>query len=51
MAPPFTSIGGRLALVRGERSLPEVSLRDGRIAVKMGLAAQVSAAEGRVVTL
>jgi len=42
---------GFLELVRGERSVPEVSLRDGRIAVEMGLAAQVSAAEGRVVTL
>ena len=42
---------GFLELVRGKRRAPEVSLRDGRIAVEMGLAAQLSAAEGRIVTL
>lgn len=40
-----------LDLVRGTRTSPEVSLRDGRLAVEMGLAAQISAAEGRVVTM
>ena len=42
---------GFLELVRGDRQTPAVSLRDGRIAVEMGLAAQQSAAEGRVITL
>jgi predicted dehydrogenase len=42
---------GFLELVRGQRSAPDVSLFDGRRAVEMGLAAQLSAAEGRVVTL
>ncbi|WP_293577155.1 Gfo/Idh/MocA family oxidoreductase [Phaeobacter sp.] len=40
---------GFLELVRGERDKPDVSLRDGRMAVLMGLAAQLSIAEHRVV--
>ncbi len=40
-----------LALVRGERAAPEVSLADGWAAVAMGLAAQESAATGRVVEI
>lgn len=40
-----------LELVRGERSAPEVSLDDGRMAVLMGQAAQLSIAEHRAVTL
>ncbi|WP_138469594.1 Gfo/Idh/MocA family protein [Poseidonocella sp. HB161398] len=40
-----------LELVRGSRSTPEVSLQDGRMAVLMGLAAQISIAEKRVVEL
>ena len=39
------------ALLRGAASAPEVSLRDGWAAVRMGMAAQLSAAEGRAVTL
>lgn len=42
---------GFLALVRGERSRPDVSLEDGRKAVAMGMAAQQSAATGMVVKL
>jgi predicted dehydrogenase len=41
---------GFLALVRGERSLPDVSLDDGWRAVAMGLAAQKSALTGQAVT-
>ena len=37
------------ALIRGEKAAPDVSLIDGLRAVEMGMAAQVSAAEGRVV--
>ena len=40
-----------LALVRGERAVPDVSLEDGRRAVLMGQAAQESAATGRAVDL
>jgi len=40
-----------LALVRGEKSVPEVSLEDGRKAVAMGLAAQHSARTGQAVAL
>lgn len=40
---------GFLRVVRGQWALPAVSLRAGRRAVEMGLAAQISAAEGRVV--
>ncbi|MBU2936432.1 MULTISPECIES: Gfo/Idh/MocA family protein [Pacificibacter] len=42
---------GFLALVRGERALPDVSLNDGWKAVAMGMAAQKSALTGQVVTL
>ncbi|MBU2865812.1 Gfo/Idh/MocA family protein [Pacificibacter marinus] len=42
---------GFLALVRGERTLPDVSLNDGWKAVAMGMAAQKSALTGQVVTL
>jgi len=42
---------GFLALVRGERAHPDVSLDDGWRAVAMGLAAQESAATGQVVKL
>ena len=42
---------GFLALVRGERSQPEVSLEDGWKAVEMGLAAQKSALTGQAVSL
>ena len=38
-----------LELVRGERSVPEVTLEDGYKAVIMGQAAQQSAFEGRAV--
>ena len=40
---------GFLELVRGERSVPEVTLEDGYKAVIMGQAAQQSAVEGRTV--
>jgi len=40
-----------LALVRGETDTPEVSLNDGKMAVLMGLAAQISIAEKRVVEM
>ncbi len=42
---------GFLALVRGQRSAPEVSLRDGMWAVKTGLAAQEALAKGCTVSL
>jgi predicted dehydrogenase len=42
---------GFLELVRGTRSGPDVSLMDGAIAVKMGQAAQHSAATGQAVSL
>ena len=38
-----------LKLVRGELDQPEVTLDDGWAAVAMGIAAQISAAEGRVI--
>ncbi|MFS4583074.1 Gfo/Idh/MocA family protein [Phaeobacter sp. C3_T13_0] len=40
-----------LELVRGNCSAPEVSLHDGRMAVLIGLAAQISIAEKRVVEM
>ncbi|MEM7321004.1 MAG: Gfo/Idh/MocA family oxidoreductase, partial [Pseudomonadota bacterium] len=40
-----------LELVRGDRSEPEVSLYDGWAAVRLGQAAQASAATGQAVTL
>lgn len=40
-----------LELVRGERSAPEVSFNDGKLAVLMGMAAQLSIAEKRVVEM
>jgi len=40
-----------LELVRGERSAPDVSLDDGKKAVLMGMAAQMSALEGKAVDL
>jgi len=40
-----------LALVRGEKDVPEVSLEDGRRAVAMGLAAQQSVRTGQAVAL
>ncbi len=42
---------GFLALVRGQRSAPEVSLRDGMWAVKTGLAAQEALEKGCTVSL
>jgi len=42
---------GFVAVVRGEKPLPEVTLDDGRRAVEMGLAAQQSARSGQSVTL
>ncbi len=42
---------GFLELVRGERTAPEVSLRDGIWAVRVGLAAQQAAEHGETVTL
>ena len=42
---------GFLALVRGERDAPDVSLTDGMWAVRMGLAAQQSLATGETVWL
>lgn len=40
-----------LELVRGERDGPEVSLQDGKLAVLMGMAAQMSIQEGRTVAM
>ncbi|MQQ10152.1 gfo/Idh/MocA family oxidoreductase [Epibacterium sp. SM1979] len=40
-----------LELVRGERDAAEVSLHDGKMAVLMGLAAQISIAENRMVEM
>lgn len=40
-----------LELVRGERDAPEVSLNDGKMAVLMGMAAQLSIAQGRAVMM
>lgn len=40
-----------LELVRGERNAPEVSATDGKIAVLMGIAAQISMSEKRVVEM
>lgn len=40
-----------IELVRGERDGPEVSFNDGKMAVLMGLAAQISMKEGRVVAM
>ena len=40
-----------LEVVRGERDMPEVSLNDGKMAVIMGLAAQMSIAEKRAVEI
>lgn len=40
-----------LELVRGERDAPEVSFNDGKMAVLMGMAAQISIAEKRMVAL
>ncbi|CUH69185.1 Inositol 2-dehydrogenase [Thalassovita autumnalis] len=40
-----------LELVRGERDGPEVSFNDGKMAVLMGMAAQISMKEGRVVEM
>ncbi|MEM7522905.1 MAG: Gfo/Idh/MocA family oxidoreductase [Pseudomonadota bacterium] len=42
---------GFLALVRGERAAPDVSLADGKFAVQMGMAAQESAATGVAIEL
>lgn len=42
---------GFLSLVRGERAEPEVSFEDGLMAVRMGMAAQTSAATGQAVVL
>jgi predicted dehydrogenase len=42
---------GFLDLVRGARDTPEVSLTDGAMAVKMGQAAQASAATGQAVLI
>ena len=38
-------------LVRGERDAPEVSMADGRMAVLMGIAAQIAMQEKRVVEM
>ncbi|KJZ18474.1 Gfo/Idh/MocA family protein [Loktanella sp. S4079] len=40
-----------LEVVRGERAQPEVSFHDGKMAVLMGMAAQISLAEHRVVAM
>ncbi|MBO6868797.1 MAG: gfo/Idh/MocA family oxidoreductase, partial [Thalassococcus sp.] len=40
-----------LELVRGERDAPEVSMADGRMAVLMGIAAQIAMQERRVVEI
>ena len=40
-----------LEVVRGERPAPDVTLRDGKMAVLMGLAAQISIKEHRVVSI
>ncbi len=40
-----------LELVRGERAVPEVSAIDGKLAVLMGIAAQISMSEKRVVEM
>lgn len=40
-----------LELVRGERGTPEVSMADGRMAVLMGIAAQIAMQEKRVVEM
>jgi myo-inositol 2-dehydrogenase / D-chiro-inositol 1-dehydrogenase len=42
---------GFLALVRGERTTPDVSVDDGWIAVAMGMAAQESALSGQVINM
>ncbi|WP_299664175.1 Gfo/Idh/MocA family oxidoreductase [uncultured Ruegeria sp.] len=42
---------GFLELVRGERAVPEVTLRDGIWAVRIGLAAQQAAEHGRTINL
>ena len=42
---------GFAELVRGDRSVPEVSLEDGKRAVLMGMAAQISITEGRAVLM
>ncbi|MHA7773466.1 Gfo/Idh/MocA family protein [Roseibium sp. M-1] len=42
---------GFVAVVRGEKALPDVTLEDGRRAVEMGLAAQLSARTGQAVSL
>ncbi|WP_299985319.1 Gfo/Idh/MocA family protein [uncultured Ruegeria sp.] len=42
---------GFLELVRGERAVPEVTLRDGIWAVRIGLAAQQAAEHGRTISL
>ncbi len=47
----FYQHSGFLELVRGERSVPEVTLEDGAWAVRMGMAAQESAATGRAVSM
>lgn len=40
-----------LEIIRGEATVPEVSLRDGKMAVLMGMAAQRSMIEGRAVEM
>ena len=40
-----------LELVRGQRSAPDVSIHDGKMAVLMGMAAQISIAEKRTVSM
>ena len=42
---------GFLALVRGERAAPDVTLQDGLWSVRMGLAAQQALATGEAVRL
>ena len=42
---------GFLELVRGTRATPDVTLHDGKMAVLMGMAAQISMAENRVVEM
>ncbi len=42
---------GFVAVVRGEKTVPDVTLEDGRRAVEMGLAAQQSARSGQSVSL
>ncbi|PVB60171.1 Gfo/Idh/MocA family oxidoreductase [Labrenzia sp. 011] len=47
----FYQHAGFVAVVRGEKDVPDVTLEDGRRAVEMGLAAQQSARSGQAVSM